>query len=93
MSDLDTQPRLYGFDNITALSLGNGKLALAVCAAGDATTAMTIITSGDYGSPQEFAMDVVGWCRRHDSTHMEKPALVRSIRELQAMRHAQELVS
>ena len=93
MSDLDTQPRLRGFDNITAVSLGNGKLALAVCAAWDATVAMTVINYDDYDSPQEFGMEVVQWCRKHDADHMQKPAAGRSYNESAAMQHAQELVA
>ncbi|WPJ54368.1 hypothetical protein RCIP0075_00046 [Klebsiella phage RCIP0075] len=82
--------RLRGFDNITALSLGCGKLALAVAAPDDATTAMVVIDSLDYDSPQEFGMEVVQWCRRHgEQVH---PAN-RSYAETEAMRHAQELVA
>lgn len=92
MSDLDTQPRLRGFDNITALGLGNGKLALAVAAPGDATTAMTIINRDDYDSPQEFGMEVVQWCRRHGEQKAYN-AQDRNLLETSAMRHAQELVS
>ncbi|QVW29505.1 hypothetical protein [Stenotrophomonas phage BUCT603B1] len=88
--DLDTDARLRGFDNITALSLGCGKLALAVAAPEDATTAMTVINRGDYDSDQEFGMEVVQWCRRHgEQVH---PAN-RSYAETEAMRHAVELVS
>ena len=91
--DLDTDARLRGFDNITALSLGCGKLALAVAAPGDATTAMTIINRDDYDSEQEFGMEVVQWCRRHDYDHQQKPAAGRSYNETEAMSHAVELVS
>lgn len=84
--------RLRGFENITALGLGNGKLGLAVAAPGDATTAMVVIDSNDYDSPQEFGMDVVLWCRKYG----EQKAYTgqdRQLLETSAMAHAQELVA
>lgn len=91
-SDLDTGDRLRGFDNIIATHVGNGWLALAVAAPADATTAMVIINRGDYDSDQEFGMEVLQWCRRHGEQEYTF-GKARSVSEVEAMRHAVELVS